>query len=242
MIPIHFIQVATDILGETETGLSGSKIATYCSNYAYEYDVNIPYPSYPFPTTESLNKRTALKKNLLCFNSEQQYRIIKELCELDAFKNNEEAKKLKIKLIQNYGHLFSNADTETLNVALLDETKHWLDEYPESLKLYQDALIKFKNKIYQRNLLDDLRLTIEKLLHSLLHNNKSLENQIREVGQFIKSKGGSPELMNMFVKLLEYYSRYQNSYVKHDDNVLENEIEIIFEISCSFMKFLIKIN
>jgi hypothetical protein len=44
----------------------------------------------------------------------------------------------------------------------------------------------------------------------------------------------------MFVKLFDYYSKYQNTYVKHDDAVIEDEVEIIFEITCSFMRFLVR--
>ena len=45
----------------------------------------------------------------------------------------------------------------------------------------------------------------------------------------------------MFLKLVDYFGKYQNTYVKHSDNVNDNEIEIIIEIASSFMKFLIKI-
>ena len=45
----------------------------------------------------------------------------------------------------------------------------------------------------------------------------------------------------MFVKLIDYFSKYHNTYVKHDDAVIENEIEIIFEMTCSFMKFLARL-
>jgi len=62
------------------------------------------------------------------------------------------------------------------------------------------------------------------------------------LGPFLKSKGGSPELTNMFQKLLDYYSKYQNSYVKHNDDVIEEEIEFIFEITASFMKHLVRLN
>ena len=46
----------------------------------------------------------------------------------------------------------------------------------------------------------------------------------------------------MFQKLVDYYSKYQNSYVKHDDKVIEEEIEFMFELTSSFMKHLIRIN
>ena len=94
---------------------------------------------------------------------------------------------------------------------------------------------------FQRNLLDDLRLSLELLLKSIIGNNKSLENQLGDIGTFIQSKNGSKELNNMFVKLIDYYSKYNNTYVKHDDAVIENEIEIIFEMTSSFMKFLARL-
>lgn len=101
---------------------------------------------------------------------------------------------------------------------------------------------KYNNYLFKRNLLDDMRLSLEKLLKNILRNNKSLENQIFFVGYFIKSNGGSKELANMFVKLLDYYSKYNNSFIKHDDAVIEEEIEFILEITSSFMKHLIKLN
>ena len=100
--------------------------------------------------------------------------------------------------------------------------------------------MKFENKLFLRNLLDDLRLSLEKLTQRLLNNNKSLENQITDLGQFLKDSGCSKELANMFQKLIDYYTKYQNTYVKHNDAVIESEIEIIFEMTCSFMRFLIR--
>ena len=84
----EFITYASDVLGETNTGLSGSKIAEYSTAYAVKFDVNIPYNNYPFPDSAP-NKRTALRKNIMAFNDEQQFFIIKELCDLPAFAVNE---------------------------------------------------------------------------------------------------------------------------------------------------------
>lgn len=148
---------------------------------------------------------------------------------------------MKIKLITRYGQLNNGKESNEVNEALIEETKHWLQLYPDSLKLYKEALSKFNNQVFQRNLLDDLRLSLELLLKSIIGNNKSLENQLGDIGAFIQSKNGSKELNNMFVKLIDYYSKYNNSYVKHDDAVIENEIEIIFEMTSSFMKFLARL-
>jgi hypothetical protein len=87
-----------------------------------------------------------------------------------------------------------------------------------------------------------LRLALEKLLQALLGNRRSLENQIAALGGFIKTRGGSAELANMFVTLVDYYSKYQNTYVKHDDAVLEEEVEFVFEITSSFMKHLVRLH
>jgi hypothetical protein len=85
-------------------------------------------------------------------------------------------------------------------------------------------------------------LSLEKLLREILSNDRSLENQLQALGAFIKARGGSHEHSNMFVKLIDYYAKYQNAYVKHDDAVIEEEIEFVFEITSSFMKHLVRLS
>lgn len=239
-MPATFVRYAADILAETNSGLSGPNIVSATAAYAVEYDVSVPHTSYPF---DAQNKRTALFNNLMAFSAPQQYRIIKELCDHQSFPSipNRERKELKIRLVTRYSHLDPHDTPSEVNAILIEETKHWLDEYPDSLSLYSQALEKYEHGAYQRNLLDDLRLSLEKLLKSILNNGKSLENQISPVGAHIKSNGGSAELSNMFMKLLDYYAKYNNSYVKHDDAVIEEEIEFILEITSSFMKHLVRL-
>ncbi|RJR44564.1 MAG: hypothetical protein C4567_04305 [Deltaproteobacteria bacterium] len=221
-------------------GLTGTEIIRYFTGYAIEFNVNIPYASYPFGG--QVAKRKALNANLNEFSAKQQFKIIKELCELERFKDNPKVKDIKIKLISRYSQ-FAGVDAATeINETLIEETRHWLGGYAESLKLFQDALTKFENKLFTRNILDDLRLSLELLLKAVLKNDKSLENQIDGLGRHLKDKGCSKELINMFIKLVEYYSKYQNSYVKHDDAVIEEEIEFIFEITSSFMKHIVKLS
>ena len=233
-----FITYAANVLANTSGGLSGSEIIRYCTDYAVDFNVDIPHTKYPF---DAPNKRTALKENLSAFSPQQQYKIIKDFCDLEQFKINPNIKDLKIKLVFRYSHFAEEDAASEINESLIEETRHWLEEYPESLRLYQEALTKFENGVFTRNLLDDLRLALELLLKAILNNDKSLENQIGTLGDHLKSKGGSKELTNMFVKLVEYYCKYQNSYVKHDDSVIEEEIEFIFEITFSFMKHVVKL-
>jgi len=213
-----FIKQASTILGDTNTGLSGSKIAEIMSSYAYDLNVEIPYRSYPFPK-DLPNKRTALYKNLLTFSSTQQYKILKELCELSIFKDNKDAKDLKIKLISRYGENFGYSIPEEVDKSLLDATNTWLTDYPDSKKIFEQAMVKLENRIFERNLLDDLRLSLELLIKAVLGNNKSIENQLADLGRFFRKKSISKELNNMIVKLINYFAKYQNTYVKHNDNV-----------------------
>lgn len=240
-IPANFVQYAADILADTAKGLSGQNIVRTTAAYAVEYDVNLPHPTYPF---EAFNKRTALYENLLAFSPKQQYRIIKELCDHSSFslKPSAERKELKIRLVTRYSHLDPKDATSEVNETLIEETKHWLDDFADAQSLYSQALEKYQHGAFQRNLLDDLRLSLEKLLKDIFQNSKSLENQISSVGNYIKVNGGSPEFSNMFVKLLDYYAKYNNSYVKHDDAVIEEEIEFILEITSSFMKHLVRMS
>ena len=240
-IPATFIQYAADILADTSKGLSGGDIVKATAAYAVEYGVNLPHPTYPF---EAPNKRTALYDNLMAFSGPQQYRIIRELCDHRSFTIMQcpERKDLKIRLVTRYSHLDPKDTPSEVNETLLEETKHWLEDYPEALSLFGQALDKYEHGSFQRNVLDDLRLSLETLLKSMFQNEKSLENQIQYIGAYIKSKGGSSELANMFFKLIDYYSKYNNSYVKHSDSVIEEEIEFVIEITSSFMKHLVRLS
>lgn len=240
-IPPQFIRFAADILGDTERGLSGAKIVESASAYAVEYDVNIPHPSTPI---QAGNKRTALYENLMRFEPEQQYRIIRELCEHPSLPepNSAKIKDLKIKLMSRYAQFAGDGAPGEINETLIEETRHWLDDHPDALTLFNDALQKYENGIFHRNLLDDLRLALELLLKALFENNKSMENQISALGTYIQDRKGSKELANMFVKLIDYYAKYQNSYAKHNSAVIEEEIEFIFEITSSFMKHLVRLS
>lgn len=115
-------------------------------------------------------------------------------------------------------------------------TQEWLGNYPAVQKLYNEAIEKYKQRIYQRNVLDDMRLSLETFLKEVLGNQKSLENQLADVGKYQKDKGLSPEFINMFNRLLDYYSKYQNNYVKHNDAVKPQEIDFTIHLTTLFMR------
>jgi len=236
-IPTVFISFAAAEL--TNNGLTGPKLVEITSAYAVDFNVDIPHARYPFDTP---NKRTALLENLLRFSPKQQYQIIRELCDrLNPEGNVPSLVTLKVKLLSEYSEFADQDNATDIHRTLVLETRHWLNGYPEVRKLFDEALHKHDHGVFKRNTLDDLRLALEILTRQIFGNNKTLENQISTIGQFVKEKRGSPQLANMFEKLVDYYTKYQNTYIKHDDAVITSEIEFIFELTSSFMKHFLRL-
>lgn len=237
-IPTVFISFAATEL--TDNGLSGSKLVEITSAYAVDFGVDIPHARAPFSAP---NKRTALLDNLICFKPQQQYQIIRELCDrLNPDGAVAPLVELKVKLLNEYSEFADQDNSEAIHKTLIIETRHWLSDHPDVRKLFDEALQKHDQGVFRRNTLDDLRLALELLACSIFDNQKSLEHQISLLGNFVQSRGGSPELANMFRTLVDYYSKYQNTYIKHDDAVITAEIEFVFELTCSFMKHFLRLN
>lgn len=241
-IPVTFLSKAAALLADTNAGLSGPKIVEAINAYAEQWRVNVPHPIYPF---EAANKRTALLESLQAFSPSQQFVIIEELCEHYSFAagspSQNERRKLKAELFTRFGEFRQNKEANELDIPLIDETRHWLQSYPNVLVLFEQAKLKYDADIFQRNLIDDLRLALELLIKAVLENSKSLENQIAPIGARLKERGASNQFTNMFQKLLDHYCKYQNDHVKHDDKLPGEEIEFIFELTASFMKHIVRV-
>ena len=230
-----FLSYACDILGNTTYGLSGMKIVEICNAYAVDFKKKIPHSTCPL---DAPNKRTALRENLKVFSIEQQFEIINFICDSDMISNEEKVNELKVQLYDRYGE-YSN---EKFNKSeLIIETKHWLSGHPRALSTYEDAFKKYEFGIYERNTLDDMRLSLELLVKDLLDSKRSLENLIRDLMALLKNKGVSTELINMVEKVIKYYTDFQNHHVKHDEKINKDEIEFVIELTSTIMKMLIKI-
>ena len=241
-LPITFLSKAADLLGDTNSGLSGPQIVRTINAYGDQWGIRVPHPKYPY---EASSKRVALLDSFQAFSAAQQFQIIEELTEHHSFAvgapSKDERRKLKVELFTKYGSLRANKEVRELDVPLIDETRHWLHGHPKALALLDQAKLKYDAKVFQRSLIDDLRLGLELLLKSVLDNSKSLENQVALIGARLKERGASPQFTNMFQKLLDLYCKYQNDYVKHDDNLPEEEVEFIFELTASFMKHIVRV-
>ena len=60
--------------------------------------------------------------------------------------------------------------SKEINLFLIAQTKNFLTAHPKSLRLYEQALGKFEMNNFERNVLDDLRLSLEVLLKDIFKN------------------------------------------------------------------------
>lgn len=240
MMDKSFLAYAASVLADTNTGLSGSQICKYCNEYAVKFGKSIKHTTSPFPN--GINKAQALCENLARFAPEEQFLIIQKLCDLESFLANSKIQDVKDKLISQYAYLAPQAIPEYVRESV-QQVRHWLDDYPEAKKHYESAIEKKNNHIYERNLLDDLRLSLEMLIRIILGNDKSLENQKSVLGNYFNGKGVNKEISNFYMdSVFKFIMPYQNERVKHNDLFNDVEIDLIFNQITILMQFLITLD
>lgn len=127
-----------------------------------------------------------------------------------------------------------------LNTVPFKSIRTLLKDHPKSLKCYEDAISKYGNKKYKRNILDDLRLCFEYLLKDILGTSKSIENQKNDLGSYLKQNNVNKELRSTYMNFLDYLLKYNNQHVKHNDDVDPEDLEFVMEMSVILMKYIIK--
>lgn len=236
-----FLTHAAHVLADTDNGLSGREICDYFAKYAVIYKVSIPFSQYPFPKG-TFNKRTVFLRNISQFSELEQFLIIKELCQLDKFNDNQEAQRLFSQLEKYYGHLAPLNITKEF-VDNVTKLEHFLDNYPLAKKQYEQALEKKSVGIYNRNMLDDLRLSFELLVKQIINTKQSFGNLKGEIGGFLKKNNVSEEITTLINgTIFGFFKPYLNENVKHNDNFNFVEIDLVFNQVTSVMLFLIQLD
>ena len=237
MINNQYLSYSARNLSDTNEGLSGSEICKFCNQYAVKYAKTIKHTKLPFAKGVS-NKAQVLRENLACFEPDQQFVIIQDLCDLEKFSNNEQVNELKVILTRDYYHLAPQEIAEQI-LETVNQVKNWLDVYPEAKKYYEGALEKMSCKIYKRNLLDDLRCSLEALVKDILQSKSSVENLKSDLGNYLKENNVNVEIRNLYITLLKFFLEYQNNNVKHNDLSKKIEVDFIFNQTTVLMQFLI---
>lgn len=126
-----FISYASSVLTKNNQGMSREDIIEHCNAYALNFNVTIPITSPDVGDFASavLNRYTALYKNLTAFNGQQQFDIIRDLCDLPQFEKDDKVQGVKKKMFKQYARFalaplflekFPPTDWERVDQALDD--------------------------------------------------------------------------------------------------------------------------
>jgi len=114
-----------------------------------------------------------------------------------------------------------------------------LNDCPEVKKLLKSGHKNLNHPELNRNALDNCRLALELFLKYLFNNDKSLENQISNIGQFLEERNVTIETRNMYANFIKSYLKFQNENVKHNSVELDQkESRLMFSITIDFINFL----
>lgn len=233
----NLITMASGTLNEV---YSGTEIATLFAEYGAEFNSSVPFISTPFPNFTS--KATAIQNNLQSFTEEQQFKIIKELCESVLAQNpaNKDVAKILKLLLKNYGSVYSN---DKIDRNIINETNTWLTASSRAKEEFEKAIQSYDNSIYNRYTLDSIRLAFEFFMQDILKNSKSLENQPieGELLSLLRKKGIPKEIINLVRLIIKGLISYQNENVKHSQTFTDLEVEFVIEQTSILMKLFAKI-
>lgn len=133
------------------------------------------------------------------------------------------------------------SDIDFLDEPLITDVLNWLNDFSNVKSIFSKVLKTERINNNYRNIVDDLRLSLELFLKKILNNNKSLENQKSYIGEYFKNNDVSTEISNMYVVLMDYYAKYNDNHAKHNDSVIEIEIDYLIYLTSSFIRFIMLI-
>lgn len=143
----------------------------------------------------------------------------------------------------NYKSITDFKPQYELQQDLVSETLYWINDFPKVKDRFTRAVNLYQEKSDRIDCVNNLRLTLELLVKKILKNNKSLENQLGEIGKYQEKFGFGVEIRNTFSQILDYYNKYQNNRVKHEVDINnEHEVEFMFGLTMILIRMLIKPN
>lgn len=137
--------------------------------------------------------------------------------------------------------MFYPSGAELLDIKLVNDTLNWLEDYPKAKEKFHEGLVLQQRHSSTRQVIDSMRLALELFVKQYNGNEKSLENQKAELGQYLKEQNVAKEIRDMFSTLFLFYTTYNNENVKHNDGCSEVESEYLIYLTGTFIRFLINV-
>jgi hypothetical protein len=149
-------------------------------------------------------------------------------------------------VLQNQSATLYPMGARLLDEAVIEDTLAWLDQYPEAAKGFGVALKLYSRKdpAQYRNLLDNLRISMEQMLRAVLNNTRSIENQKDEFLKWLKAHDAHSQIANIYHDLLfGKFTQYQNDAVKHnEDKYTLAEVEFVLYLTGTLLRFIQRAN
>ena len=123
--------------------------------------------------------------------------------------------------------------------ALVCDVAEWLHDYPSAHKLYTNALQEHCNNNEPSQIADSLRKSFESFLIEFFGNTKNLENNINELGTYLKNHGVNEDIRGMFISLVKSYKKNNDKTAKHHDKTDRNSVEFLLYQTGVFMRYML---
>jgi tetratricopeptide (TPR) repeat protein len=128
-----------------------------------------------------------------------------------------------------------------LDEAVIENNLAWLEKYSDAAKAFQEALRLYtrKDPNNYRNLLDNLRVSVEQVLKAVLNNQRSLEHQKEDFLRWLSAHDAHSQIRNIYHDLLfGKFAQYQNDAVKHnEDKYTAAEVEFMLYLTGTLLRF-----
>ena len=123
---------------------------------------------------------------------------------------------------------------------LISAPLSWLKDYPEAEKAWITVLRDYsENKDNPSQVADGFRKALETFFQDFFMSEKALENMLSDYCDFLKTHGIPAEISDDFRKVLDAYTKFNNSYAKHHDRATSNVLEYIMYATGNIIRLLI---
>lgn len=221
-----------DIEDQIQSFMSPEEIVDLTEAFAKSVGKEVPFTeeNIAFFTTSN----NILRKNIDSLSDDEKFEFMAQLQKLSYIKCRPE-------LVEEITDLLAYQDQMSGSKESRNNISNLLSAYsPKIRQQWVKACVFFDQEDY-RNSLDNVRLAVELLVKELTKSQASLENQQKDLGNFLKAKGIGKQVRNYLHSILNIYEKIQNNEAKHDvpDTLSQEEVMFIMNQSYVLMKFLI---
>lgn len=236
-VNLGFIAYAAAVFADDDLGLPWADIGSFFDQQALVYGISLPFPGTLFPEDGSLlSKKEGFVGNLEVFPKSAYYKILHALSSMHTLIPG------AIEFGKRLENLFGPLSDFYTGISrnLIDEVLTGLQEFPDASAAFRNGLVYVQEGKDYRTALDNFRVSLELFLKQVLKNQLSIEKQQDILGKHLKEKGVPPDIRGMIRSQIDFFAKYQNDHVKHNNKVELADINTIFYLTAIFLHRILK--